>query len=35
MKVLSELRPFGKSSARSAMIEGPDKIAIELVERGR
>ena len=32
VKVLEEIRPFGKDGGRSAMIEGPDKIAIELVE---
>jgi catechol 2,3-dioxygenase-like lactoylglutathione lyase family enzyme len=32
VKVLQEPRAFGKSSLRSAMIEGPDAIAIELVE---
>jgi hypothetical protein len=33
VKVLEELHPFGNSNARAAMIEGPDSIAIELVER--
>ncbi|MEK7833963.1 MAG: VOC family protein [Acidobacteriota bacterium] len=32
VKVLEEPRPFGKSKSRAAMIEGPDAIAIELVE---
>lgn len=33
VKVIEELHPFGNSNARAAMIEGPDSIAIELVER--
>jgi predicted enzyme related to lactoylglutathione lyase len=33
VKVLEELHAFGNSGARAAMIEGPDSIAIELVER--
>lgn len=33
VKVLEEPHPFGKSQTRAAMIEGPDAIAIELVER--
>jgi predicted enzyme related to lactoylglutathione lyase len=33
VKVLEELHRFGNSDARAAMIEGPDSIAIELVER--
>ncbi|NOT60570.1 MAG: VOC family protein [Acidobacteria bacterium] len=32
VKVLVEPHPFGKSKQRAAMIEGPDAIAIELVE---
>ena len=32
IKVLEEVRLFGKGAGRSAMIEGPDHIAIELVE---
>jgi catechol 2,3-dioxygenase-like lactoylglutathione lyase family enzyme len=32
VKVLEEPRPFGATPARAAMIEGPDSIAIELVE---
>ncbi|MGH9769118.1 MAG: VOC family protein [Blastocatellia bacterium] len=32
VKVLEEPHPFGDSKARAAMIEGPDAIAIELVE---
>lgn len=32
VKVLEEPHPFGKSQMRAAMIEGPDTIAIELVE---
>jgi catechol 2,3-dioxygenase-like lactoylglutathione lyase family enzyme len=32
VKVLEEPHPFGKSKNRAAMIEGPDAIAIELVE---
>lgn len=32
VKVLEEPRPFGKSKSRAALIEGPDSIAIELVE---
>jgi hypothetical protein len=33
VKVLEEVHRFGNSNARAAMIEGPDSIAIELVER--
>jgi predicted enzyme related to lactoylglutathione lyase len=33
VKVLEDVHRFGKGSARAAMIEGPDSIAIELVER--
>jgi predicted enzyme related to lactoylglutathione lyase len=33
VKVLEEVHPFGNSNSRAAMIEGPDSIAIELVER--
>lgn len=33
VKVLEEVHKFGNSDARSAMIEGPDSIMIELVER--
>ena len=33
VKVLEEVHPFGNSNLRAAMIEGPDSIAIELVER--
>jgi predicted enzyme related to lactoylglutathione lyase len=33
VKVLEEAHPFGKSKTRAAMIEGPDSIAIELVEK--
>jgi catechol 2,3-dioxygenase-like lactoylglutathione lyase family enzyme len=32
VKVLEEPHPFGKSKQRAAMIEGPDAIAIELIE---
>jgi catechol 2,3-dioxygenase-like lactoylglutathione lyase family enzyme len=32
VKVLEEARPFGDSKTRAAMIEGPDAIAIELIE---
>jgi catechol 2,3-dioxygenase-like lactoylglutathione lyase family enzyme len=32
VKVLEESRPFGSSKTRAAMIEGPDAIAIELIE---
>jgi predicted enzyme related to lactoylglutathione lyase len=32
VKVLQEPHPFGNSKTRAAMIEGPDAIAIELVE---
>ena len=32
VRVLEEIRPFGKDGGRSAMIEGPDHLAIELVE---
>ena len=34
-KVLEEVHQFGKSTMRAAMIEGPDSIAIELVEQPR
>lgn len=33
VRVLEELHPFGNCNSRAAMIEGPDSIAIELVER--
>ncbi len=33
VKVLEEPHSFGKSKSRAAMIEGPDAIAIELIER--
>lgn len=33
VKVLEEVHRFGKGNSRAAMIEGPDSIAIELVER--
>lgn len=33
VKVTEELHKFGNTNKRAAMIEGPDKIAIELVER--
>lgn len=33
MKVLEEIRPFGRSKTKAVMIEGPDAIAIELVEK--
>ena len=33
VKVLEEVHPFGNGNSRAAMIEGPDSIAIELVER--
>jgi len=32
VKVLEEPHQFGKSDGRAAMIEGPDAIAIELLE---
>jgi hypothetical protein len=32
VKVLEEPRRFGISQMRAAMIEGPDSIAIELIE---
>ena len=32
VKVLEELHQFGDSAMRAAMIEGPDSIAIELIE---
>jgi hypothetical protein len=32
VKVLEEPHPFGRSGKRAAMIEGPDSIAIELVD---
>jgi predicted enzyme related to lactoylglutathione lyase len=33
VKVLEEVHRFGNGSSKAAMIEGPDSIAIELVER--
>ena len=33
VKVIEELHQFGNTNKRTAMIEGPDRIAIELVER--
>lgn len=33
VKVLEEIHPFGNSKIKSAMIEGPDAIAIELIEQ--
>jgi catechol 2,3-dioxygenase-like lactoylglutathione lyase family enzyme len=33
VKVLEEPHPFGRGEKRAAMIEGPDSIAIELVEQ--
>lgn len=33
VRVLEEVHPFGNGNSRAAMIEGPDSIAIELVER--
>jgi predicted enzyme related to lactoylglutathione lyase len=33
VKIIEELHQFGNTNKRAAMIEGPDKIAIELVER--
>jgi predicted enzyme related to lactoylglutathione lyase len=33
VKVLEDLHKFGRSNKRAAMIEGPDSIAIELVEK--
>jgi len=33
VKVLEELHSFGNSGGRAAMIEGPDSIAIELIEK--
>jgi predicted enzyme related to lactoylglutathione lyase len=33
VKVIEELHQFGNTNKRAAMIEGPDRIAIELVER--
>jgi hypothetical protein len=35
VKVLEDTHPFGRSKLKAAMIEGPDKIAIELVEAAR
>lgn len=32
VKLLEDVHPFGKSNARAALIEGPDSIAIELIE---
>src|SRR5262249_40699705 len=33
VEVLEEVHNFGNTTSRAAMIEGPDKLAIELVER--
>jgi len=33
VKILEEPHPFGNTSKRAAIIEGPDSIAIELVEK--
>jgi len=33
VKVIEELYKFGNTNKRAAMIEGPDRIAVELVER--
>ena len=33
VKVLQEAKPFGNSNTKSAMIEGPDSVIIELVEK--
>jgi catechol 2,3-dioxygenase-like lactoylglutathione lyase family enzyme len=33
VKVLEGIHPFGKSKTKAALIEGPDAIAIELVEK--
>ncbi len=33
VKVLEEIHPFGRTRVKAVMIEGPDAIAIELVER--
>jgi hypothetical protein len=33
VKVIRALHRFGDSQARAAMIEGPDSIALELVEK--
>ncbi len=33
VKVLEEIHPFGNSKSKAAMIEGPDTIAIELIEQ--
>ncbi|MGE0884597.1 MAG: VOC family protein [Blastocatellales bacterium] len=33
VKVLEEIHPFGNSKIKSAMIEGPNAIAIELIEQ--
>src|SRR5215813_269201 len=33
VKVIEELYKFGNTNKRAAMIEGPDRIAIELIER--
>jgi catechol 2,3-dioxygenase-like lactoylglutathione lyase family enzyme len=32
VKVLADTHPFGKSAQRAALIEGPDAVALELVE---
>jgi hypothetical protein len=33
VKILEDVHPFGTGGKPAAMIEGPDSIAIELVER--
>lgn len=33
VKILEEIHPFGQSKTKAAIIEGPDAIAIELVEK--
>jgi hypothetical protein len=35
VKILEDTHPFGASKLKAAMIEGPDKIAIELVEAAK
>ena len=33
--ILEDVHAFGNTTLKAAMIEGPDKIAIELIERGQ
>jgi 4-hydroxyphenylpyruvate dioxygenase-like putative hemolysin len=35
VRILEDVHNFGNTNTRAAMIEGPDSIAIELVERSQ